>query len=112
MRVSEGTFLAKKDRNGRYYYLHRLTATSGMDGSAFGSTGPTSATADVNRLQQLCAALLDPHCLSSPQREAAKRFLREFIRFIDAILQDKRLAGNNSKIVDNCLEVTSSRGTV
>jgi Domain of unknown function (DUF3854)/Domain of unknown function (DUF927) len=74
MRVSEGSFKSKEDRNGTVYYLHRLADCPRPDAPRPPrSPSPGAKAADADAAHEIYSALLERLALSEAHRENLRR---------------------------------------
>ncbi|HKB40499.1 MAG TPA: DUF3854 domain-containing protein, partial [Gemmataceae bacterium] len=85
MRVEEGCFRRREDRNGACYFLHRLTDNPPPGGPPPPPSAPATKRADADTLHAVYSALLDCLALSDAHREALRRR-----RLTDEIIERNR----------------------
>ncbi len=75
MRVAEGAYAKKKDKNGAEYHLHRLDGTAPRTAPAppLPPSGPVAERADADTLHTVYSALLARLQLSEAHREALRQ---------------------------------------
>ncbi len=73
MRVAEGTFMTKTDKNGAEYYLHRLNGATGASAAPPPPSGPGPERAGADALHSIYSALLALLALSKVHRERLQR---------------------------------------
>jgi hypothetical protein len=73
MRVEDGCFRAKEDRNGVRYYLHRLAEGPRREAESPQRPGSAAECADADTLHSVYSALLAALTLTTTHREALRR---------------------------------------
>src|SRR5262245_20312102 len=73
MRVADGCFRSKEDRNGAPYHLHRLADGPRAGGPARPPPSPREGRADADTLNAVYSALLARLTLNAAHREALRR---------------------------------------
>lgn len=72
MRVENGAFRSKEDKNGSPYHLHKLTDRPFANAELPRRSGPEAKRADADTLHEVYSALLERLTLNAAQREKLK----------------------------------------